>query len=122
MGATPIRHFTDLVVWQEGHKLVLNVYSTTRKFPEDERYGLVSQMRRSASSITANIAEGFGRQGSKDKAQFYIHSRGSVDELQDQFLIAKDLKYITDNLYNELQEASVLVHKLLNGLIKSTRR
>ena len=67
-----IRDFTDLKVWQEGHKLVLLVYKTTRGFPREETYSLIDQMRRAVSSITSNVAEGFGRQTYKEKIQFYV--------------------------------------------------
>lgn len=77
-----IKEFYDLDIWQKAHKLVIGLYALTKGFPEDERFGLVSQIRRSAVSITANIAEGFGRYRYKDKVNFYYHSRGSVSETQ----------------------------------------
>lgn len=116
-----IRHFTDLIVWQEAHKLVLKIYQITRNFPPDERFGLTSQMRRSATSISANIAEGFGRQDVQEKIQFYVISRGSDTELQDQLLTALDLGFITAANCSELTELAITVHKLLNGLIKSIK-
>ena len=116
-----IKHFTDLHAWQEAHKLALEIYKTTRTFPTDERFGLTSQMRRSAASITANIAEGFGRQGKQEKIQFYVMSRGSDTELQDQLITARDLRFIAEARYTELIELAITVHKLLNGLIKSIR-
>jgi four helix bundle protein len=70
--------FKDLDVWKEGHKLVLNVYSITKPFPAEERFGLIDQMRRCSVSITSNIAEGFSRQGVKEKLQFYYMSKGSL--------------------------------------------
>ena len=76
-----IKSFTDLIAWQEAHKLALIVYKTTKKFPENEKFGLVSQMRRSAVSITSNIAEGFSRVSKKEKLQFYAIARGSLTEL-----------------------------------------
>lgn len=69
---TKIRSFTDLEAWKEGHKLVLAVYKVTKKFPKEEKYALTDQMRRCAVSITSNIAEGFSRQGKKEKIQFYF--------------------------------------------------
>ena len=86
-----IRRFTDLNAWKEGHKLVLMIYNFTKNFPKEEIFGLVSQMRRCSVSITSNIAEGFSRQSYKEKAQFYAISLGSVTELQNQLLIAKDI-------------------------------
>lgn len=116
-----IRSFTDLEVWKEGHKLVIMIYETTKKFPKDEIFGLTNQLRRCAVSITSNISEGFGRQGSKEKVQFYFIARGSVIELQNQILVAKDVGYISNADFKIIADPSVTVHKILNGLIKSTR-
>lgn len=116
-----IQKFTDLIVWQEGHKLVLLVYKETEKFPIKERYSLIDQMRRAAISITSNIAEGFSRLSSKDKYQFYITSRGSLTELQNQFLISKDVGYLQKESFTRLAEQSIIVNKLLTGLLKATR-
>jgi hypothetical protein len=68
--------FTDLHVWQEGHKLVIGVYENTKKFPKEETYSMINQMRRAASSVTANIAEGFGRHTYPDKINFYYMAQG----------------------------------------------
>ena len=116
-----IESFTDLNVWQEGHKLVLMIYEITKKFPKDEIFGIISQMKRCAVSITSNIAEGFGRQGFKEKIQFYFIARGSIIELQNQLLIARDLKYITKTEFQPLAGQTVIVHKILNGLIKASK-
>ncbi|MBI2588837.1 four helix bundle protein [Candidatus Saccharibacteria bacterium] len=116
-----IRHFTDLFAWQKAHVLTLAVYRETKGFPSDERFGLTSQMRRSATSIKSNIAEGFGRQSNPDKIQFYVIARGSSTELQDQLLIAKDLGYISPDICEKLTELTVTVNKIINGLIRSIR-
>lgn len=116
-----IQHFTDLVAWQKAHELVLAIYKETKNFPADERFGLTSQIRRSAASITANLAEGFGRQGKQDKIQFYVIARGSDTELQDQLLTIKDLEYIPTTTCDSLMNMAVTVHKLVNGLIRSMR-
>jgi len=76
-----IQSFTQLNVWKEAHKLVLLIYKTTDNFPKKETYSLIDQMRRCAISITSNIAEGFSRQGKKEKLQFYYVSKGSLTEL-----------------------------------------
>ena len=89
-----IRTFTDLKVWQEGHSLVLNIYEATEKFPKEETYSLIDQMRRASVSVTSNIAEGFGRQSYKDKLRFYYNAQGSLTELKNQLLVAKDVKYL----------------------------
>lgn len=116
-----IINFTDLIAWQEGHRLVLEIYSITKIFPIKETFILSSQMQRCAISITSNIAEGFSRKGKKEKVQFYSTSLASVTELQNQLFIAKDLHYITLEKFNDLSEKSILVHKLINGLIKSAQ-
>lgn len=117
-----ISSFTDLIVWQKAHKLVLEIYLITKTFPREELYGLVDQMRRCAVSITSNIAEGFSRQGLKEKIQFYYVSLGSVTELQNQLLISRDLGYINNSQFNDLANKTIEVHKLLNGLIKSLKK
>lgn len=94
MALTKIQSFTQLSTWQEGHKLVLAIYKATEVFPDKEKYVLVSQMRRCVLSITSNIAEGFSRQGKKEKIQFYYMARGSITELQNQLLVSRDIKYL----------------------------
>ncbi|MFZ2976164.1 MAG: four helix bundle protein [Candidatus Moraniibacteriota bacterium] len=116
-----IEKFTDLVAWQEGHKLVMFIYEETGKFPKSEIFGLSSQMRRCAVSITSCIAEGFSRNSLKDKNYFFYISLGSVTELQNQLLIARDLKYITTEKFKINADQSVFVHKLINGLIKRNK-
>ena len=117
-----IKTFTDLDAWKEGHKLVLMIYNLTRIFPKEETFGLTIQMKRSAVSITSNIAEGFSRRSFKEKLYFYAISQGSVTELQNQLIIAKDVSYIKkDEEYQKLFAQSILVHKIINGLIKSTK-
>lgn len=113
-----IRSFTDLEAWKEGHKLVLAIYQLTSKFPKEETFGLANQMRRCAVSITSNIAEGFSRSSYKEKLQFYSTSLGSVTELQNQLLIAKDVGYITRKQFQEIADLSIIVNKIINGLIK----
>lgn len=116
-----IKSFTDLDAWKEGHKLVLIIYMITKEFPKEELFCLVSQMRRCAVSITSNIAEGFSRQSFKEKAQFYSISQGSVTELQNQLLIAKDVEYLSNEKFKEIAEQTVKVHKIINGLIKMSK-
>lgn len=116
-----IKSFTDLNAWREGHKLVLMVYSITKDFPKEELFGLANQMRRAAVSITSNIAEGFSRQSYKEKAQFYCTSQGSVTEVQNQLLIARDVKYISEVKFKEIADQTVVIHKLISGLIKKSK-
>ncbi|OGG29512.1 hypothetical protein A2971_02390 [Candidatus Gottesmanbacteria bacterium RIFCSPLOWO2_01_FULL_46_21] len=116
-----IKNFTDLDAWKEAHKLVLTVYNITKLFPSEEMFGLVSQMRRSAVSITSNIAEGFSRQSYKEKLQFYSIALGSTTELQNQILIARDVSFIEKDIFQEISEQIIKVHKIINGLIKKSR-
>ena len=113
--------FTDLHAWQHGHNLVLDIYQITKQFPHEEQFGLTNQLRRAAVSITSNIAEGFRRQGPKEKAQFYRTALGSLTEVQNQLLIAKDVKYIDQASFQDIAYRSVRVAKLLNGLIKKAK-
>ena len=97
-----ITSFTQLDAWKESHTLVLMVYKTTKRFPRDEIFGLVNQMRRAAVSITSYIAEGFSRNSYKEKIQFYSISLGSVTEIQNQLIISRDVKYITNEEFQSL--------------------
>jgi four helix bundle protein len=114
-----IKNFYDLEVWKKGHELVLGVYKITNDFPKEETYGITSQLRRAVSSITANIAEGFARYHFKDKVRFYYQSRGSVAEVQNFLLLAKDLDLIANEQCKESGEKADEVGRLINGLIKS---
>lgn len=116
-----IQTFTDLKVWQEGHILVVMVYKITKKFPKEELYSLVDQMRKAASSVTANISEGFGRQSYKEKLQFYYLAQGSLTELKNFILIAKDVGYLNTEDFNTLADQANLTHQILQGFIKSTK-
>ncbi|MDD4333403.1 MAG: four helix bundle protein [Patescibacteria group bacterium] len=120
MSNTTIHHFTDLIAWQKNHELVLKIYKITKNFPKEELFGLISQMRRAASSITANIAEGYGRFHSKDRIRFYLQSRGSSAELQNHLILAHDLKYLNDQEFEELKIISFEGYKIICGLINST--
>jgi four helix bundle protein len=117
-----IRSFTDLNAWRKGHELVLQIYKATDNYPRAERFNLISQSRRCAVSITSNIAEGFTRRSFKEKVYFYYAAVGSVVELQSQLMIARDLKYIKMTLYDNILDKSTTVHKLINGLIKSSKK
>jgi four helix bundle protein len=117
-----IQSFTGLEAWKEGHKLALTVYQITENFPDKERFGLISQLRRAAVSVTSNIAEGFNRGDVKDKIRFYLFSRGSLAEIQNQLLIAKDIGFLKKEEFENIAQKTILVHKLLNGLIKSLNR
>ncbi len=113
-------HFQQLDAWQEAHQLVLMVYTMTRVFPTEEKYGLTSQMRRAAVSVPANIAEGFKRRGLKDKLRFYNIAEASLEELKYYFILAHDLAYIA-NRKKPMAQADT-VGRLLHGLMVSTEK
>jgi four helix bundle protein len=110
-----VRDFEQLEVWQAAHRLVLEIYRATETFPAAEIYGLTSQMRRSASSITANTAEGCGRGGHVELARFLQIARGSASELQSHLRLAKDLNHLSQQNYGRLLEALTEVEKMLVG-------
>ena len=116
-----IRDFTDLQSWQNSHKLVLSIYNLSKKFPNSETFGLTSQIQRAVVSISSNIAEGFGRQTLKEKIQFYYQANGSLTEVKNQLIIAKDLKYISEIEFNDTIDILVVTQKLLQGLIRKTK-
>ena len=111
------KKFQDLDVWKKAHELVLSVYSVTRSFPNDERFGLVSQMRRAAISIAANIAEGFKKRSLKDKSHFYNIAQASLEEVRYYIILAVDLNYLA--VSRELSNLAEDVAKMLYRLIKS---
>ncbi len=111
--------FEDLVVWQKAHDLVINIYKMTTLFPTEEKFGLTSQMRRSAVSIPANVAEGFAKRGMKDKCNFYNIAQGSLEELKYYLILSKDLGYIKEN--DSLLFKANSIGKLLNKLWSALR-
>ena len=114
-----IKHFTDLDTWKMAHRVVLNTYKITKGFPEEEKFCLVSQMRRAAISVTSNIAEGFGRSSSKEKRHFYSISKGSLMELESQLFVAQDLGYVKNEYVDDVKDEIVQTAKLLSGLSKT---
>ena len=116
-----IKDFYDLDAWQKSNKLALEIYKITKKFPRDELYGIISQIRRAASSITANIAEGFSRYHFNDKIKFYYNARGSASEVQSFLFLAKDLGYLKGDDFDVLFDFSKAVGMLINGLVRSIK-
>lgn len=112
--------FTQMSVWQLAFRLLVRVYEITRGFPPEEKFGMVSDMRRAANSMTHIIAEGFGRYEAKDKTRFYKISRGSSYELMSQSLASYELKFIKEkSVLDELITSSKTIIEELNSLIKS---
>ncbi|KKR08578.1 MAG: Ribosomal protein S23 [Parcubacteria group bacterium GW2011_GWC2_39_14] len=116
-----IKTFKDLEAWKEGHQLVLMIYIVTKMFPKEESFCLTSQLRRAIVSYTSNVAEGFSRRSSKDKAHFYTMALGSLTEVQSQLEIAKDVEYIDVMTFTKLNNQAIIIHKITNGLIKSVK-
>ncbi|TDX58942.1 four helix bundle protein [Orenia marismortui] len=112
-------NFKNLKLWQEAHKLVLEIYQITANFPKEERYGLTDQFRRAVVSIPNNIVEGKGRKTNKELLKFAYISRGSLEEVKYLLILSKDLGYIEDKSYNHLFKQTNLIGKLLNGFINA---
>ena len=113
--------YRDLRVWQRAMDLVVSVYRATQEFPQEELYGLTSQMRRASVSIPSNIAEGKGRSTDRDRALFFCHARGSLLELETQILIAQRLLYLPLLRAEALIKISTELGRMLNSLIQSIR-
>jgi four helix bundle protein len=112
------KSFEDLIVWQKAHQFVLKVYSVSTLFPKSELYGLTSQYRRAAVSIAANIAEGYKRIGTKDKLRFMNIAQASLEECRYYILLAKDLKYTTNEDSQCLRSKIEEVSKILFSYVK----
>ena len=114
----PSRNYRELVVWQKAHRFVLETYAYTERFPKQETYGLVSQLRRAAISIPANIAEGYRRRGRADKARLLNIAEGSISECSYYLLLAADLGYgDSDALTANLEEVSRILHAYTSRLL-----
>jgi four helix bundle protein len=118
-GGRKLERFEDLLVWQRAHALTLTVYRMTARFPAEERFGLVSQMRRAAVSVPANIAEGFKRRSRPDKVRFYNISQGSLEELRYYLVLSRDLGYVSDvgTVTAELDEVGRMLHGLVASVV-----
>ena len=116
-----MRDFRQLKVWEKAHLLTLRVYKTTLAFPNDEHYSLTSQVRRSASSIPSNIAEGCGRDGEAELARFMRIAMGSASELEYQMLLAHDLAYLSDDEYESIRVDIEEVKRMLAGFLAQLR-
>ncbi len=113
--------YQNIKAWQKSHRLTLALYAATAAFPADERFGLVSQLRRGAASIPANIAEGCGRNGDAELARFMDISMGSANELEYHLLLARDLGYLSQAKWSELAELTVEVKRMVASFLKALR-
>jgi len=114
-----VKNFKELIVWRKAHKMTLEVYSATREFPREELYGLTSQLRRSAASIGANIAEGSGRRSDNEICRFLQIARGSASEVEYHVLLARDLKFLREEDFQRLSCQADEVQRMLTALIQS---
>lgn len=117
-----IMHFYDLEVWKEAHRLSIEIYKISDEFPKKETYGISDQLRRSSTSVSANMAEGFGRYHFKDKIKFYYNARGSICEVQNFIFFAKDIGYLDRNLARKIFQDYEKLNKRLNNFIKSVQK
>jgi four helix bundle protein len=116
-----LRDFRELAVWRKAHQLTLDIYRCTTPFPRDEAYGLTSQLRRSCSSIPANIAEGCGRGGKADLARFLQMALGSASEVEYHLILAHDLGLLKDPEHAQLTDNVIQVKKMLTAFIQRVR-
>ena len=121
---SPLKSYRDLLVWQKGIDLVVLSYQATAAFPKSETYGLISQIRRAATSIPANIAEGYGRGSRKEYLQFLMVAQGSPKELETHFIVSEKLAYLTatqkDRLLSQTDELGRMIGSLIRKLKPSS--
>ena len=116
-----MKDFHELKVWQKAHELTLTIYQITAPFPREELYGLTSQIRRSCSSIPANLAEGCGRSGDAELARFCSIVMGSASDLEYHLLLARDLKLINPRDYEELVQRAIELKRMLTALMQKLK-
>jgi four helix bundle protein len=116
-----MRDFRQIQVWEKAHRLTLEIYEATARFPKEELYGLTSQLRRAAASIAANIAEGFGRGGDVELARYLQMAMGSAYEVEYHILLAKDLGIITKEVNDTVQGHIIEVKRMLAALLLKVR-
>jgi four helix bundle protein len=120
-GVYSTKNFEDLEAWQYAIELAVSIYNLTKQFPKDELFSLTNQMRRASSSISANLAEGYGRHGHKEKLQFYKIANGSLLEVKSFCYLAQRLNYISDEELSAIMPSFISTQKLINALIRSIR-
>jgi len=115
---TDSKDYKSLNVWKESRKLVKMIYELTAKFPDNEKFGLTAQMRRCSVSIPSNIAEGIGRNSSKEAKQFFYIAKGSIYELETQLYLSEDLGFASSVQFEAIITQLIEVRKLVIGYIK----
>jgi four helix bundle protein len=116
-----VRSYRDLIAWQKAVELVTEIYRVSKKFSNEELFGLTSQLRRAAVSIPSNIAEGQGRLGRKEFQHFLGNARGSLWEVETQIIIARNLDYLSAAEMHDILERSAEVGRILHGLLSSLK-
>jgi four helix bundle protein len=116
-----LKSFKELEVWQRAHALVLRTYRVTNGFPDREKYGVVSQVRRSAASIPANIAEGFGRRTTKELIQFLANANGSLEETRYFLFLGRDLGYLNDEEFQQMDVDCSAIAQMIAALVRSLK-
>ena len=116
-----MKTFKDLRVWQKSHQLTLEIYKITDNFPTEEKFSLISQLRRASVSVTSNLVEGFKRQTIKDKLHFYNMAEGSLEELKYQIVLSHDLHFINQEAFNNVYSIAEEVGKLLYRWVESQK-
>jgi four helix bundle protein len=116
-----INRFSELTVWQKAHELTLATYKLTEKFPRSEQYGIVSQLRRSAASVSANIAEGFGRRTTKELLRCLQISRGELEETRYFLILSRDLGHVSPAEFESMNARCDSVGQLINALGRSLK-
>lgn len=116
-----MKDFRQLKVWEKAHQLALAIYKATKEFPKEELYGLTSQIRRSSMSIPTNIAEGCGRFTNADFARFLQMAMGSASEAEYQLILARDLGFLSNDVYEKLHNDTEEVKRMLASLLKTIR-
>ncbi len=114
-----ITHFTDLEAWKVSHEICLHVYQLTKNFPSSEKFGIIDQLRRASSSVTVNIAEGWGRYHFADRTKFYYQARGSNTEVENFLILSKDLGYISITEFDSMLLLVKRGFQIISGLIRS---
>ncbi|HAH49778.1 MAG TPA: four helix bundle protein [Balneola sp.] len=116
-----MKTFRDLKIWQQSMELVTEIYRATSSFPEEEKYGLTSQLRRSSVSIPSNISEGFGRNSQGDFKRFVNISMGSLFELQTQIEVARNLEFISKEIFENLYDHSREIERMMSSFIRTLK-
>lgn len=116
-----MKDFKELKVWPKAHELTTAIYGITHSFPRDEIYGLTSQVRRSATSIAANIAEGCGRRSDGELARFLRIARGFASETEYHLLLARDLRFLSESDYQSTEKKVVEVQRMLTSLVQKVQ-